>query len=1334
MTEQIVLRRRSRRRLQAAIATLLVVFGLILAFTLGGTRGGQTDAIYVPAPRRGALAAVEKAADRGDRTGCVVVRPLDDQSAAAPRVCAGDTFELEGHVYRLRVSRGSLGLELAGVRLDSGVIGAARGAARQLRLPGVAAEHAELLPSAECPEQRPCVRSLVGGTRTRLQPDGGAAVPLLPGDARTLEEGDVLWLGLSPLRVGHGSGGVALVLPEDYQGFRGARGWIHDPAPRWQLEGVGPWELRSERDLYRPGHLETRRIDRQLEEEIQQLVDQEILCLETGVPRTDQPPRVVWSSGQGCDPALVQPVTARAAALRTRYRHHPSLLVMIDRANDHLADGSYVARPEVLNFTFDWSFMVAPWAEDYRSVVAQDDDGVETSGAAVDAEALLVPVPVRLLGFWWGRTEHGVPADDLRGRAGREGAASVDGGPPFDLRVRQGTTSAQLRVEAPSGSIGALRHDDLLLLAGSSSPVEVAIDDRPGVLLGSICQADIGDSAAAGVWRRAPEEGPFPRLWRGPGQPDSRAVFGRVFPLGRLTWSPDKTDRIRLEELRAPAQDDCLHLARTADGGYAWSASPGTGQQAAPGDPGQGVPRAWQPIHPGSSLPLGAGALVLRDNGDLAATSVYDEAARGWRRIYPFEEDAGQLIGRGRRHYTGLEVALTPELKERVEDDLQLTIHGDLQRVVARALATAMETELLSWRKADRDVKNPGTRRGSAVLMDSDTGQVLAAATWPPFDPNLGATEEDAWRAELRARGTSFDPAENWAFVRNAAAGSTYKLATGIALGREGLLAGAGTPEVGSECSGKSPAYGTSGGLRVYRWVGPRVRPKREPLRTSKSSGSQHQCLGNHFVIPDGDDAVGPTFVEAFKESCNVWFSLATYRLMDRVIPLGRPRPATLVLGDDDLGLGDGPRLFSVDGRLGLLWPRSRPIENVIAPRGSGGVPRNRHGDALLELGHRYLYKTSGGLVTQQGSAEWAPGYPYPTATPERAWMAGVRPGLGFRYPEVPGPASYGGDAAWPDGVAPPADWERGRLSDVQINNYYKGAGVLGWGQEVGASALSLAAIASVAGSSHGRAPTPGVVLDPDPLLPAERGRALDQPPPVLLPDPAPVRVAMQGVLSNSGTADWLFDQVLGLQAGPVKGAAGGKTGTIEVGIPVDGAGVDRRDSLRRVRFYACGVLLPDELLGGSPEDRWDDPRFQADWAWFDEEMDSPATFGFASTGELCRSLVPGVPPAFGRDRGTEEAPGPIEQWEKLYRRKSSRKKSVKGKSSSFVATVFVPFLADGSPAPDGVPPSLADGRGLALAVIADNHPTAAKEAAAAILSDLHLYFQTRGDALPRAR
>lgn len=1320
-------------RLVGALLVFLALAAAVLVWSWQGSRARTPASIYLPSARAGLLAIVEAAPDRVDQAGCVVVLPPDDGEAPGVRTCPEGTFDLGGLRYRLHSGRSDeRSIELVGALLASGSVGSARGADRQIRLPGVAAEHLDVLPPSACPEPGPCVRSRVGGGRTLFQPVGsGAARPLPPGRLQPVADGDVVWLGISPLAVRLESTGVALELPPDYQAFGGERGWIHDPAPRWSLSGSGPWDLWSERSLYLPGHLASRRIDRQLEEEIQRLIDFEVLCLEPGVPRTERPPRVVWSEGFGCGEGQVQPIPRQVVALRTRYRHHPALQAMVDEANRHLAQGSYVARPEVLGFTFDWAYMVAPWAEGFSSVAGEADG--ERTWTDVDSTDLLVPVPTRLLGFWWGRTEHGVPAAPVRGRRARKEARASDGAPTFDVRVREGTTSPQLRVENPAGepSLGALRHDDLLLLVGSPEPVDVDVDGTPATLLASLCEGTVGDSSLPGVWRRPPEEGTHPRLYAGSGAADSRDIFAPAFPVGRMTISAAKPDRLLLEPLSPPGGDSCLHVARTGGGDWAWS-------RLAASAPDPAAKRAWHRLEPGTSVPWGAASLVLRDNGDLAATSAFDERARDWRRIYPFEEDLGQLLGRGSRHYSGIEASITPDLALRVKDDLELTIHGDLQRIVSRALATAMQVNLDGRSSARRDVKDPGSRRGSAVLMDADSGQILAAATWPPFDPNQEASEEDAWRAELRARGTSFDPAENWAFVRNRAAGSTYKLATSLALARAGLLRGAESPAPGTACSGGRRKDGPEGGLRVYSWSGDRVVPRTAPARDGAVPGSHHRCEANHRVIPVTLDEPASTFVAAFAESCNVWFSLATYRLMDHAVPMGAPADRRLDMGKPDLGVDEeGPLLFRVDGRLGVLWPKRRPLAQVIAPRGPGGVARNLHADMLLELGHRFLYPVAGGLVTQQTATEWAPGQPYPSASPSRQWLPGLEPGLGFRYPELPGPAAYGGASAWPDGSPPGPDFEGGRLSSVGISRSLRGAAVTGWGQEVGASALSLAAIASVPASAEGRAPVPRVVLDPDPLLPDQRAVALASPPPVLAQasDLLAIRTAMREVVGDAtGTARTIFARVLGLQQQPIVSRVGGKTGTISVSVPVGGDREDLRDSLRRVRFFACGVLLPDEVLGASPEQRYGDALFASDWGWFLDRMDAPPTFGFASAAPMCRPLVPGAPSELGRDLAGQGGQGPVEQFEDLYARRADSTRLDTVTSSAFVAAVFDGFVPGPASLPEGVPPSLATGRGLALAVIADNHPTAAKEAAAAILSDILVYYQARGDALPIPR
>ena len=94
-----------------------------------------------------------------------------------------------------------------------------------------------------------------------------------------------------------------------------------------------------------------------------------------------------------------------------------------------------------------------------------------------------------------------------------------------------------------------------------------------------------------------------------------------------------------------------------------------------------------------------------------------------------------------------------------------LTIDADIQRVAESALHEAM----------------PGTVLGAAVVMDPHTGDVLALASSPTFDPNSwipGISTED-WR---RLSDETLKPQINRAMQENYAPGSIFKVVTGLAV------------------------------------------------------------------------------------------------------------------------------------------------------------------------------------------------------------------------------------------------------------------------------------------------------------------------------------------------------------------------------------------------------------------------------------------------------------------------------------------------------------------------------------------------------------------------
>jgi len=128
--------------------------------------------------------------------------------------------------------------------------------------------------------------------------------------------------------------------------------------------------------------------------------------------------------------------------------------------------------------------------------------------------------------------------------------------------------------------------------------------------------------------------------------------------------------------------------------------------------------------------------------------------------------------------------------------DVVLTIDSEVQRVAETALKRALEEA--------HSQKFPKARAGAAVALDVKTGEVLAMASLPIYDPELfiGGISTANWK-RLNAKGSEY-PLTNRAIMAQYPAASTFKAFTGLA----GLTYGVTTPGSTYDCQGRWTAMG----------------------------------------------------------------------------------------------------------------------------------------------------------------------------------------------------------------------------------------------------------------------------------------------------------------------------------------------------------------------------------------------------------------------------------------------------------------------------------------------------------------------------------------------
>lgn len=148
--------------------------------------------------------------------------------------------------------------------------------------------------------------------------------------------------------------------------------------------------------------------------------------------------------------------------------------------------------------------------------------------------------------------------------------------------------------------------------------------------------------------------------------------------------------------------------------------------------------------------------------GKFGLEKVYDKALRG--------ENGGQQV---EVDVSGKPVQILGRKEPVPGDDLELTIDINLQQAAEKAV--------------DEQLTQIGAHAAAAVVMNPQTGEILAMVSRPAFDPNLfahGISSKD-WN---QLNNNPYHPMDNKTITGEYPPGSTFKIVTGTAALTEGVV------------------------------------------------------------------------------------------------------------------------------------------------------------------------------------------------------------------------------------------------------------------------------------------------------------------------------------------------------------------------------------------------------------------------------------------------------------------------------------------------------------------------------------------------------------------
>ena len=224
-----------------------------------------------------------------------------------------------------------------------------------------------------------------------------------------------------------------------------------------------------------------------------------------------------------------------------------------------------------------------------------------------------------------------------------------------------------------------------------------------------------------------------------------------------------------------------------------------------------------------------------------------------------------------------------------------LTINRDLQEITAQALADAVSNAVPNWGGI--------TAGGALVALDARTGEILALASYPSFDPHIfnPETSYNIGNAVLRLDRDVRNPFVNKALAEQYTPGSVYKIVTTLAAASERIWA----PDEIFECG--------------YIWRGGEY-------------GDSEQRRTDWRLLEDREPTGPVTMPQALAASCNPFF-YEMGALMYREEPLMQVRYAEL------LGFGARSGLIGLGiEAAGTVSPPREPAAAINNAIGQGEV------------------------------------------------------------------------------------------------------------------------------------------------------------------------------------------------------------------------------------------------------------------------------------------------------------------------------------------------------------------------------------------------------------